>query len=41
LIDGNIIKIWYTGMDKDYNPGLPDYWEIGYAEKKMINEDYE
>jgi predicted GH43/DUF377 family glycosyl hydrolase len=38
VIDNGKIKIWYTGMDKDYNPLLPEFWEIGYAEKVLFND---
>ncbi len=33
ILDGDVLKMWYTGMDKDYDPpdSIPDYWEIGYA----------
>jgi hypothetical protein len=35
LIEDGRIRLWYTGMDKDYNPDLPEFWEIGYAEKLL------
>jgi predicted GH43/DUF377 family glycosyl hydrolase len=38
LIDNNRIRLWYTGMDKDYNPSIPEYWEIGYAEKNLSDQ---
>jgi predicted GH43/DUF377 family glycosyl hydrolase len=41
LLDGDTLKLWYTGMDKDYAPpaSVPDFWEIGYA--SMLIEDGE
>jgi len=33
VLAGDTLRMWYTGMDKDYDPpgSVPDYWEIGYA----------
>ena len=41
IIDENKVKLWYTGMDNDYNPPTttPNYWDLGYAERTIINGD--
>jgi predicted GH43/DUF377 family glycosyl hydrolase len=43
ILDGGALKIWYTGMDRDYDPPLsvPDYWEIGYAVRELVDGDVE
>jgi beta-1,2-mannobiose phosphorylase / 1,2-beta-oligomannan phosphorylase len=36
LIEGELIKMWYTGRDKDDPRSAPYYWDLGYAEKRLI-----
>ncbi len=44
LFDGTKLEIWYTGMNRDYDPpiSVPEYWDIGYAfrivENSVISE---
>jgi predicted GH43/DUF377 family glycosyl hydrolase len=35
LVDGNTLKMWYTGKDQDMPTAYPYFWEIGYAEKTL------
>jgi hypothetical protein len=37
ILDGSALKMWYTGMDADYDPPLsiPGFWEIGYASRAV------
>ncbi len=37
ILDGNQIKMWYTGKDVDPLPAWPNpyFWEIGYAQKNL------
>jgi hypothetical protein len=42
LLDGDTLKLWYTGMDKDYDPpaSMPEYWEIGYAYRTIEDGEF-
>jgi predicted GH43/DUF377 family glycosyl hydrolase len=36
LIEGDLIKMWYTGKDKDDPRSAPYFWDLGYAEKRLL-----
>lgn len=37
LVESNTLKMWYTGKEPDFPASLPYYWELGYAERPIIN----
>jgi beta-1,2-mannobiose phosphorylase / 1,2-beta-oligomannan phosphorylase len=37
-IEDSRLMLWYTGMNKDSGWGINDFWEIGYAEKPILDD---
>ncbi len=40
VVNADRLEMWYTGMDRDYDPpsSIPEYWEIGYASRPLEAE---